>query len=172
MFIQQQMTAEEYLAFAERYPDKRFDFIDGEIVEVSPKPLHGRIQTILAAALEAYTQKNRVGLVYTEVLHVLGDDKYIPDVCINQASDADYLTTPPLMAVEIRSDSQSRKAQRQKAQEYIAHGVRMAVLILPGESIEIYQPDRDPQILGMDAVLDGGDVLPGFTIVAKELLKI
>ncbi len=51
MFIQKEMTAEEFLAFAEQHPDKRFDFIDGEMVEVSPKPIHGRKQVIFAAAL-------------------------------------------------------------------------------------------------------------------------
>ena len=34
MFIRRDMTAEAFLAFADQHPDKRFDFIDGEIVQV------------------------------------------------------------------------------------------------------------------------------------------
>src|SRR5689334_13361281 len=99
MFIQREMTAEEFLAFADQHPDKRFDFMDGEIVEVSPKPLHGRKQARFAAILTDYLEHHDLGVVYTEVLHVLNGEKFIPDVCINEESQADYLTTPPLFAV-------------------------------------------------------------------------
>src|SRR3982751_2278770 len=102
VFHQREMTPEEFLVFADQHPDKRFDFMDGEIVEGSPKPIHGRKQTLFAVALEAYTAQNPVGVVYTEVLHVLDGEKFMPDVCINIESDADYLTTPPIFAVEVR----------------------------------------------------------------------
>jgi Uma2 family endonuclease len=57
------MTPEEFLIFVEQQPDKRFDFIDGEMVEVSPKPLHGRKQADFTIALGAYTKQNPVGIV-------------------------------------------------------------------------------------------------------------
>ncbi len=171
MFIQKEMTAEEFLAFADQHPDKRFDFIDGEIVEVSPKPVHGRKQIIIGAELEAYTKQNPlVGVVYSEVLHVLDGEKFLPDVCINEASEADYLTTPPLFVVAIRSDSQSRESQRRKARAYIRHGVKMVVLVLPGESVEVFHPDRETVVLTADDVLDGADVLPGFQFPLNRIL--
>src|SRR5262249_51915006 len=114
MFLQREMTAEEFLDFAEQHPDRRFDFIDGEMVEVSPKRLHGRIQTMLAAAFEIYTRTHRVGKVHTEVLHVLNGKKFMPDVSVNPPEEADYFTKTPLVVVEIRSDSQSEEAQRRK----------------------------------------------------------
>lgn len=171
MFLPKEMTAEEFLAFAGQHPDKRFDFMDGEMVEVSPKPLHGRKQVIFAAVLESYTQQNPVGVVYTEVLHVLNGEKFIPDVCINEASEADYLTTPPLLVVEIRSDTQSREAQRRKARAYIRHGVKMVVLVLPGESVEVYRPGRETLVLSADDTLDGDDVLRGFKLALKAVLS-
>lgn len=170
MYMIKEMTPEEFLAFAEQNPDKRFDFMDGEMVEVSPKPLHGRKQTLLAVALENYTQKHPVGVVYTEVLHVLDGEKFIPDVCINQESDADYLTIPPRVVVEIRSDTQSRESQRRKARAYIQHGVPMVILVLPGEQVEVYRPDKERLILSPDDILDGDDVLPGFTLPLKPIL--
>lgn len=36
-------------------------------------------------------------------------------------------------------------------------------------SIAVLTPDRDELILGSGDVLDGGDVLPGFTLVVDEL---
>jgi Uma2 family endonuclease len=171
MFTQREMTAEEFLAFAEQHPDKRFDFMDGEVVEVSPTPLHGRKQTLFAVALETYTQQNPIGVVYTEVLHVLNGEKFIPDVCVNEDSDADYLTTPPLFVVEIRSDTQSRESQRRKARGYIKHGVPMVALLLPKEHLEVYRPGREVLILTADDEFDGDDVLPGFKLPLKEMLS-
>jgi Uma2 family endonuclease len=170
MAIQKEMTPEEFLVFAEHHPDKRFDFIDGEIVEVSPKPAHGRKQVAFAVALDAYVQQNPIGVVYTEVLHVLDGEKFLPDVCINEDSNADYLTTPPLFVVEIRSDTQSREAQRRKARDYIRLGVKMVVLVLPGESVEVFRPGREVQILSANDVLDGDDVLPGFRFPLNRIL--
>ncbi len=171
MLFQREMTAEEFLVYADLHPDKRFDFIDGEMVEVSPKAVHGRIQVEFASAFRTYTRNNPIGVVYTEVLHVLGGKKYMPDVCINQPTTEDYFNElPPLIAVEIRSDTQSKTAQRKKAAEYIQHGVKLSILVFPGDSIEVYRPDMMLLVLSGDDVLDGVDVLPGFNVAVKELL--
>ena len=170
MIAHKQMSAEDFLAFAEQQPDKRFDFMDGEVVEVSPKPLHGFIQVEFATAFRLYVKQHPLGRVYTEVLHVLDGEKFIPDVCINQPSEADYLTTAPLVAVEIRSDSQSRTSQQRKAQAYLEHGAHMVILCFPHEQIEVYLPGRDPLVLTAADTLDGGEVLPGFTLPVRDVL--
>ena len=170
MFVYKEMTAIEFLAFAEQHPDKRFDFIDGEVVEVSPKPVHGWTQARFASALVIYVDEHPIGRVYTEVLHVLDGEKFMPDVCINVPSDEDYLTTPPLFVVEIRSDTQSRESQRRKMRAYIHHGVKMGVLVLPGEALEVYRPANEVQILSIQDDLTGDDVLPGFVLPVKKIL--
>ncbi len=170
MLFQREMTAEEFLVFAEQHPDKRFNFIDGEIVEVSPKPIHGRIQMFLGGAFLNYVKDNPIGIVYSEVLHILDGKKYIPDVCINIPTTEDYFTTPPIVAVEIRSDSQSRTAQRKKAIEYIKYGVKLSILIFPGENIEVYFADQNVKVLTYGDTLNGEDVLPGFSIPVDDLL--
>lgn len=171
MFIQKEMTPEEFLTFAEQHPDKRFDFIDGEIVEGSPKPIHGRKQVLIGAALERYLQDHpELGVAYSEVLHVLDGEKFMPDVCLNVESTADYLTTPPIFAVEIRSDSQSRESQRRKMRAYMVHGVKMGVLVLPGEAVEVYEPGQSVRVLTAEDTLVGGDVLPGFELPLDKIL--
>jgi Uma2 family endonuclease len=104
------------------------------------------------------------------VLHVLDGEKFIPDVCVNQASEAAYLTTPLLLAVEIWSDAQSRQAQRRKALAYIQHGVSMVVLVLLRESVEVYRPGCQPLVLRAGDTLDGDDVLPGFKLPLNTVL--
>lgn len=170
MIQQKEMTAEEFLAFAEQHPDKRFDFVDGELVEILPKRLQGRIRTLLAGALQHYVESHPIGDVHINVLHEIEGQKFIPDVSINEPSDSEYFTTPPIVAVEIRSDSQSEAAQRRKAQDYIAHKTRMVILILPGKAVEVYRLGHQPVVLKAGETLDGSDVLPGFSIPVQKLL--
>lgn len=170
MVLQMQMSAEEFLTLVEQHPAKRFGFIDGEIVEVSPKPVHGQIQAEFTFALMTYIRQHPLGVVYTEVLHVLGDEKFIPDIAINQASVADYLTEPPLLAVEIRSDTQSQASQRRKAESYIQHGTRLVILVFPYEGVEIYRPGQETLICSPENIIDGGEVLPGFSLPVSAIL--
>jgi Uma2 family endonuclease len=164
------MSAKEFLAYAERHPDKRFDFMDGEMVEVYRKPLQGRIHALMIAALAEYNRRNPVGIVYSSTLHVLNGERFIPEVAINEETDADYLTTPPLVAVEIRSDSQSRASQQRKARAYIQHGTKMVILTFPREHVEVYWPSHDPLVLTAEDTIDGGDVLPGFQLAVRDVL--
>ncbi len=171
MFVQREMTAEAFLVFADRHPDQRFDFIDGELVEVSPKPIHSKKQARFAAALDGYLETHpQFGVVYTDVLVVLNDEKFLSDVCVAEDTEANYLAEPPLLVVEIRSDSQSREAQRRKIRAYLSGGVKMAVLVLPGEGVEVYQPGKPMRVLTAADTLDGQDVLPGFKLPLERIL--
>ena len=170
MFTEREMTPEEFLIYADQHDDKRFDFIDGELVEVTPNDVHGRIQTEFAAEFTFYLRKNPIGKAYTEVLHVLGGKKMMPDVCIHASTTVDYFTTPPLVAVEIRSSSQSKPAQRNKALAYIENGTQMSIIVFPGEWLEVHRPNREPLKLSYGDVLDGDNVLPGFSVKVDGLL--
>ncbi len=166
----QEMTPEEYLDYAEQHPDTRFDFIDGELVEVSPKVIHSWIQALLARVFGNFIEDKGLALgVYTEALHALEDRKFQPDVSINTPTDADYFTTPPLLAVEIRSDTQSREAQRRKARDYIAHGTPLVLLVMPQESVEVFRPGQDRVVLRSGDTLTGYDALPGFEFPLSRL---
>lgn len=170
MLFQREMTAEQFLEFAAQHPDKRFDFVHGEVVEVSPMPVHGRIQAAFATALNNHNEENPVGVVYTEVLHELGGEKFIPDVCINIPTTEKYLTVAPVIAIEIRSESQKITDQREKVISYLKHGSKMAILVIPGESVEVHRQGRKVKILTFGDILDGEDVLPGFKIAVDKIL--
>ena len=145
----EQMTHEAFFAHVAQHPDTRFDFMDGELVEVSPKPLHGYLQAQLITLLSLWLRENPIGVVHTEVLHVLNGENFIPDVSVNasRADDRSHFDAPPLLAVEIRSDTQSRAAQRRKARRYVVNGTPAVLLVLPNEAFELFTPQTgdDPQ---------------------------
>jgi hypothetical protein len=38
--------------------------------------------------------------------------------------------------------------------------------------VETYAPDREPEVLGMDDTINGGAVLPGFTLPVQDLFEV
>lgn len=173
MIGQKQLTAEGFIALAEQHPNRRFDVMDGEMVEVSPKKIHGQLQALIAHLLALYLEQHpQPAKVYTKVLHDLAGALFIPDVSVNRDEDSQqpYFTTPPLLAVEIRSDTQSREAQRRKARAYIERGAALVWLVMPGEGVEVHRPGAAAQTLAAADTLDGGAVLPGLALPAQRLV--
>lgn len=77
-----------------------------------------------------------------------------------------------MLAVEIKSDSNSYKDLRAKARKYLEHGTAMVWLIDPHKRfVEVYQANSDDQVLFDTDTLDGGEVLPGFRLAVKELFR-
>jgi Uma2 family endonuclease len=76
----------------------------------------------------------------------------------------------PDFVVELRSSSDSLKKLREKMQEYIDNGVRLAWLIdTTKNQVEIYRPGQDVKVLESPATLSGEDVLPGFVLDLGKL---
>ncbi len=77
----------------------------------------------------------------------------------------------PDFVLELRSATDNLPTLREKMEEYIANGCRLAWLV---DSIKrqtmVYFPDGSIQIVPFDQKLDGGDVLPGLEIVMAEVL--
>ncbi len=75
----------------------------------------------------------------------------------------------PDLAVEVQSPDQSDKFMVDKAAYYLANGVRMVWLIYPEKRlVEVLTPDARYLLNDADA-LDGGDVLPGFSLPIGEI---
>jgi Uma2 family endonuclease len=75
----------------------------------------------------------------------------------------------PDAAFEIRSVNDTWPELVRKAQEYLAAGTQLVVLLEADEFAEVYKPGQEPQRLSLDDVLDGGDVLRGFSCRVRDL---
>ena len=85
-----------------------------------------------------------------------------------------YPELTPDLCIEVASPSNAR-ADRQladKAQMWLDFGAH-EVWVLNPEDITItrYRPGQPPAILGADDILDGGDLLPGFSIAVWRLFR-
>ncbi|MAS34865.1 MAG: hypothetical protein CL610_12715 [Anaerolineaceae bacterium] len=168
------VSIQEFVEIVENNPDKHFDLTaEGEIIEDSPNLIHGMIQARIAFYLGVWMDTNTLPdyVVATEVAHELDGWPCRPDVSINRTDDEQIPKVAPLLAVEIKSDSNTYSDLRAKAHQYIARGSKMVWLVYPEKQlVEVYQPNADDQILTTTDTLEGGTALLGFSVAIRELL--
>ncbi|NET55616.1 MAG: Uma2 family endonuclease [Symploca sp. SIO2E6] len=71
----------------------------------------------------------------------------------------------PDFVIELRSESDRLKPLQEKMQEYLDSGLQLGWLINPqGQTVEIYRPGQEVEVVKFPARVSGEDVLPGFVL--------
>ncbi|MCC6615117.1 MAG: Uma2 family endonuclease [Anaerolineae bacterium] len=177
---QRKYTLEEYHAFcdAPENEGRLFELIDGEIVEKMGSFKPSQIAMRIGRYLGNYLDQNDIGYVTGEAggyrldpAHVVMPDVgYVSKTRLPEMPEREAPLAPDL-AVEIKSPTDSKRDLRKKAELYLEHGTKLVWLVLPEEAqVEVYKPDEDVIEIGIDGTLDGGDVLPGFTLAVRSVL--
>jgi Uma2 family endonuclease len=173
-------TVEEFDQFAElpENADKLFEYIGREIVEVPSNPYSSNIATRLIRRLSTYVEDRDLGYVTTEAGgYMVSGERYAPDVAfISKAKQPQlamrgYNPNPPDLAVEVGFPStyQSQENLRIKVTNYLAAGTVVWIVRPDTKVVEEHAPGKPFRRVGIDGALDGGDMLPGFTLVVKEI---
>lgn len=173
------MMSEEFLAFAElpENRERKLELIAGEVIEKPvPKPMHGIVAQILSLLLGIYLQKNPIGKLVIEVQYRVpgGDYSPIPDLSFISADQPAFALDEvvpfmPALAIEIQSPDQTDKEMSDKAGYYLRHGSSMVWIVYPDRRlVEVLTPTMR-RLLTADGTLDGGEVLPGFSAIVKEV---
>ncbi|MEP6987232.1 MAG: Uma2 family endonuclease [Chloroflexota bacterium] len=173
------VTAEAFITFILQPENegRRFELIDGEIVEKMPTQLHALIATLFIFRLSLYFQNNPIGWVFTELRIKLPSDDLndtIPDISVVLKEGREFnpnepLTFMPDLAIEIKSPTDSLIKMRKKANYYLENGTKLVWLVdTQRQKVEIYTVD-DTEILGVNDTLDGGDLLPNFKLPMTDL---
>lgn len=77
----------------------------------------------------------------------------------------------PDLAIEINSPSNSASDNLRKVNEYLDAGVSLVWIVdPPSRTVTVYRSRADIRILGEDADLEGGDVLPSFRTTVTALI--
>lgn len=80
---------------------------------------------------------------------------------------------PPTLAVEIVSPEDLANDFYDRVQDYLEAGTQQVWVLWPRtRSVSIYSSDADTRELGPDASLDGGSLLPGFSVQVGDLFEI
>jgi Uma2 family endonuclease len=175
------LTVQEFLDIvnAPEYADKRVELIDGEIVEMPPsRRINTVIATILIQYLAAFVYPRKLGYLSTaDGGYVTGERSYRqPDVgyiSLERAGGLEGVTfdVAPDLAVEVVSPDED---VYKKALEYLRAGTRIVWAVYPDDrTIHVMTLDADGSLrshaYGVDATLDGGEVLPEFTLAVRDV---
>ncbi len=91
---------------------------------------------------------------------------------VDDESDG-YLEVIPDLVVEIVSPSDREPEVREKTNMWLDHGVYMTLVVRPAtKTVIVHRPGIPAVTLTGDDVLDGGDVLPGFSLPLSEIFDV
>lgn len=167
-------------------PDEaeRYELIGGTLYEVEPMGgRHGEIQIEILGPLYVHLRELRSGRLYTESTHfvVLRDPDVVlmPDIAFVRADRLPpehqregIMPLAPDLAVEVLSPSNRPAEMAEKIALYQRGGVRLVWVVRPRpRAVAVHPLGREPYTLHEGDVLDGGDVLPGFTVLVADLFR-
>ena len=157
------------------------ELVDGVLVEKSMGYGESTLAGALIAILRSFVIPRNLGIVSGEagMMRLTPGLVRIPDVAFaswDRFPGRRRPTVPipaiaPDLAVEVLSESNTEAEMARKLHEYFAAGVRLVWLVDPeARTVAVYTaPEQPIQTLTEADTLDGGDVLPGFTLPLREL---
>ncbi|MEO0529322.1 MAG: Uma2 family endonuclease [Planctomycetota bacterium] len=175
------VTAEELLR---DYAGRRCELIRGTVRLMSPTGFEfGSTADEVAYQLNQVVRPGKLGrVVIAEAGFLIARDPdtvRAPDVAYVSASrlkaagdQKKYFPTAPDLAVEVVSPNDAASEVHEKAREWIEAGCRAVWLVWPDDrSVTVYRSLDSVKILTDDALLDGVDVVPGFSCPVSQFFK-
>ena len=172
------LTLEEF----SRLPrgQERHELSGGELITMPPpKSLHSRIARIIFKVLEQFLEKTGSGEAYAEAGYVLSRDPITirqPDVSvlskerIRTASPDDYFEGAPELAIEVVSPADPAEDLQIKIDQYLQAGAKQVWVLYPKtKRVHLFYAGGAIAIFDETQRLEGGDVLPGFSIQVTDL---
>lgn len=172
------VTVEEFA----RLPDaeNRMELVRGRLVREPPAGFeHGGIAMNVGRRLGEFVDREDLGVVVAaETGFVLFEDpptvrapdaafvakERLPEDCVG------YAHLAPDLAVEVVSPSNTTAQLHDKVCDFLDAGTRMVWVIEPSRrTVMVYRSRDDIRLLAEDDELEGGDVLPGFSVQVAEL---
>lgn len=161
----------------------QYELIDGELQRMSPAfGEHGEVEVAFISHLDHHVRPRRLGKVYSGdtgfVFSRDPDTVLCPDVAFVHADRLPppprrrYMTVIPDLVVEVVSPSNSAADVAQRVRRYLEAGVRLIWLAYAKDRrVVAHAPGQAPREYGIEDVLDGGGVLPGFRLALADLFE-
>jgi Uma2 family endonuclease len=157
---------------------RSYELIAGEAVEVVSDDSSAQIGAFIASMLSVFVRPRGLGRVTgADGGYVIGDERYFPDAAFSAKQQrtgilySGYNALAPDLAVEILSSSKNDVAVRIKVVNYLRGGTAVWVVDPDAQQVEVYTLDAPPLLAYIGDVLDGGSVLPGFTLPVSEIFS-
>lgn len=179
------MSDEQFYQFCVLNPELRIERTSDKFIIVMP-PINsetGNYNFTLAALLGIWNFQHRLGEGFDSStgFKLSNGAERSPDLAwirkerwqaLSGQERRRFAPITPDFVVEIRSGDQSLSFLKEKMEEYIHCGCRLAWLIDPqNRKTWVYAENGDIQTLTFDQTLSGGEVLPGFEVRLADVWR-
>ena len=163
--------------------DRLYELVDGVLVEKAIGCYEDLVGTILIQFMGDFVRARDLGVVLGAAgyLRLMPGSVRAPDVSFISWSKLPSRRFPkaplaplvPDLAIEVLSPSNTHAEMERKLGEYFAAGVRLVWYIDPElRSARIYTSAGEHKVVRSHENLDGGDVLPGFSLPLADLFRV
>jgi Uma2 family endonuclease len=178
------MTDQEFFHFCQEYENLKIERdAQGNIIIMPPTGINTSGKNLsISGELYIWNKQAKAGKAFDSNGGFTLPNSAVrsPDVAwiswerYNRLSEKDkegFAPVCPDFVIELRSRTDQLKEAKQKMEEWIANGCRLAWLIDPvEEKAYVYRPGREPQVIPtFDATLSGDDVLASFELDLRIL---
>jgi Uma2 family endonuclease len=184
------MPLNEFMEAVEAQP---FELINGKRIRKLPEVFgHSEVLKDLFLILDKFAQSSGHAEVFHKTTYIICgqndanwvERSYTPDLMVysknrideyeaqNPHGDDRPLALVPDLVIEVVSPNDKVVELDEKIDAYLLDGVRLIWVVDPQRrKATVYTPDMEqPLHLNVNGVLDGGDVLPGFTVKLVDIV--
>lgn len=174
------LSIDELEAYTSKFG--RCEMIEGEVFQLSPSSsYHGIITGRLHSVVGYFVMQNELGEVLAAEAGFRETNRQTvraPDIAFIQTdrvptNPTGFSETMPDLVVETVSPNDTVSRVASKTAWWLRQpGVRLVWIVDPeNQQVTAHQPDGNARVFRLDDRLDGGDVLPGFSLALTKLFK-
>lgn len=158
------------------------ELVDGVLVEKTIGAFESYLAVRLILLLGSYVEKGKLGIILGAdgTIRLAPGLVRIPDVAFFSwyrlpARKIPHEPIPDLvpdLAVEVLSKYNTKQEMDRKLEDYFAAGVRAVWYVDPDKrTVQVFSSPEQSTVLQEKDVLEGGQVLPGFSVPVAELFR-
>jgi len=158
------------------------ELIDGTLVEKAMGFAEGNLALWLGTLLNLYLMENDIGTLggADSTLRLMPELVLVPDVSFSRWEKFPDRRLPampipdlvPDLAIEVLSESNTRGEMQRKLRQYFFAGVLLVWFVVPlRREVLVYTAPDESRTVHLGEMLDGGDVLPGFTVPVARIFE-
>jgi Uma2 family endonuclease len=179
-FLRPGTATEQDVLDIEAKENRLFELVDDVLVEKATGFWESVLATAIASALRAFVIPRKLGVVAGAdgmvrlfahlTLIRMPDVVYVSNARLPDGKRRPVPQLAPDLAVEVLSAGNTVAEMRRKRREYFEAGVRLVWIVDPTtRTVDVYTEIENPVSLRESQSLDGGSVLPGFTLDLRAL---
>jgi Uma2 family endonuclease len=173
-------ATEDDVVWLDDHQDRLCELVDGILVEKVMGAYESMLAMEIGSLLRNYVKPRKLGTVLGEagLLRLAPGLVRIPDVAFlsmekfpgGRFPRKKILPAAPDLAVEVLSESNTKEEMAEKLSDYFRAGARLVWYVDPeARQVEVFTSPTSKRVVAEGELLDGGDVLPGFTLNLREL---